>query len=65
MNQLLFYVRENQTPPTCYSLNFFIFLSLEFSNIKKKLISLFSGIERPRKLKLDIHMGNGLIYCVH
>ena len=34
VNHLLFYVKENQTPPTYSSLNFFIFLSLQFSNIK-------------------------------
>ena len=34
-NHLLFYVKENQIPPTYCSLNFFIFLSLQFSNIKK------------------------------
>ena len=31
---LLFYVKENQIPPTYSSLNFFIFLSLKFQNIK-------------------------------
>ena len=36
VNHLLFYVKENQTPPTYSSLNFFSFLSLQFSNIKKK-----------------------------
>ena len=34
VNHLLFYVKENQTPPTYSSLNFFIFLSLQFSDIK-------------------------------
>ena len=33
MNDFLFYVKENQTPPTYSSLNFFIF---SFSPIKKK-----------------------------
>ena len=116
MNHLLFYVKENQT--SIYSsLNFFIFLSLQFSSIKKNL-SLFSqgmrGLQswnlvhtwtvgwcimytwirllvliysfissifclsnsqilnflshfsvRHTKLKLDTHMGKGLIYWIH
>ena len=37
------------------------------SNFQKKKIitSLFSGTERHTKLKLDMHMGKGLSYCVH
>ena len=117
MNHLLFYVKENQISPTYFSLNFFIFLSLQFSNIKTKssffsqglrgtqswnlvhtwtlgwcimytwiglLVFIYSFISsvffisnskiliflshfsvRPTKLKLDTHMGKGLIYCVH
>ena len=34
MNHLLFYGKENQIPPTYSSLNFYIFLSLQFSNVK-------------------------------
>ena len=36
-------------------------ISLKFQNIK--LLSHF--YVRPTKLKLDTHMGSGLIYCVH
>ena len=35
VNHLLFYMQENQTFSTYSSLNFFIFLSLQYSNIKK------------------------------
>ena len=64
MHHLLFYVKENQTPPTYSSHNFFIFLSLQFSNIKK-FISLFSGTERPTKLKLGPHMDSRLMYHMY
>ena len=61
VNYLLFYVKENQIPP---SLNFFIFLSLQFSNTKN-FISLFSGTERHTKLKLSPHMDSRLMYHVY
>ena len=64
MNHLLFYVKENQVPPTYSSLNFFIFLSVQFSYIKK-IISLFSGTERHTKLKLGPHMDSRLVYHVY
>ena len=64
MNHFLFYVKENQIPPTYSSLNFFIFLSLQFSNIKN-LISRFSGTERHTKLKLGPHMDSWLMYHVY
>ena len=44
MNHLLFYGKENQIPPT-YSLNFFIFLSLQFSNIKQFHLSFLRDWE--------------------
>ena len=56
-------MEENQTPPTYSSLNFFIFLSLQFSNIKK--IHLFFFSERPTKLKLGPHMDSRLMYHVY
>ena len=59
----LFYVKENQTPPTYSSLNFFIFLSLQFSNIKA--FHLFSGTERPTKFKLGPLMDNTLVCHVY
>ena len=43
---------------------FFISLMFFLSNSKNiKFLSHFSA--RPTKLKLDAHMGSGLIYCVH
>ena len=54
-------MKENQIPPTYSSLNFFIFLSLIFSNIKK-IKSLFSGTERQTQLKLGPHMDSRLMY---
>ena len=50
--------------PTYSDLNFSIFLSLQFSDIKKKL-SLFSGTERHTKLKLGPHMDSRLMYHVY
>ena len=44
MNHLLFYVKENQIPPTYSSLNFFIFLSLIFLNIKQKSNHFSQGL---------------------
>ena len=64
MNHLLFYVKENQIPPTYSALNFFIFLSLQFSNIKK-IISLFLGTERHTELKFGPHMDSRLMYHVY
>ena len=43
VTDLLYYVKENQTPPAYSSLNFFIFLSLQFSNC---ISSLFSRGQR-------------------
>ena len=63
MNHLLFYVKVNQIPPTYSSLNFFIFLSLQFSNIKKFHLSFLS--ERHTKLKLGPHMDSRLMYHVY
>ena len=64
MNNLLFYVKENQISPTYSSFNFFMFLSLQFSDIKK-FICLFSGTERHTKLKLGPHMDSRLMYHVY
>ena len=64
VNHLLFYVKENQFSPTYSSLNFFIFLSLQFSNIKKNNIFLFSGTESHTKLKFGLHMNSRLMYCI-
>ena len=59
------YVKENKISPIYCSLNFFIFLSLRFSNIKKNIISVFSGTERHTKLKLGPHMDSRLMYHVY
>ena len=56
-------MKENQISPTYSSLNFFIFLFLQFS--KKKNIFLFSGTERHTKLKLGPHMDSSLMYHVY
>ena len=61
MNHLLFYVKENQISPTYSSLNFFIFLSLQFSNIKN-FIFLFSGTEGHTKVKLGLYANSRLMY---
>ena len=47
-----------------YLLPSFIFLSLQFSNIKK-FISFFSGTERHTKLKLGPHIDSRLMYHVY
>ena len=66
MNHLLFYVKDNQISPTYSSLNFFIFLSLQFSDIRKiKSSFLFSGTESHTKLKLGLHMNSRLMYHVY
>ena len=44
VNHLLFYVKENQISPTYSPLNFFIFLSLQFSNIKKNSSFFSQGL---------------------
>ena len=57
-------MKENQIPPTYSFLNFFIFLSFQFSNINN-FIFLFSGTERHTKLKLGPHMYSWLMYHVY
>ena len=61
MNHSLFYVKENQISPTYSSHYFFIFLFLQFSNIKQ-FIFLFSETESHTKLKLGLHMNSRLMY---
>ena len=46
------------------SLYFFIFLSLQFSNIKH-FVAFFSGTRRHTKLELGTHMDNGCTYRVY
>ena len=64
-NGLLYRVYWNQTAAASYSsLYFFIFLSLQFSNINI-FVAHFSGTMRPTKLILGTHMDKGLMYCVY
>ena len=64
MKHLLFYVKEERISPTYSFLNFFISLSLQFSNIKK-IIFLISGTESYTKLKLSLHMNSRLMYHLY
>ena len=57
----MYHVYLNHAAGAYLFLYFFNFLSLKFQNIN--LLSLLSV--RPTKLKLDTHMGKGLIHCVH
>ena len=57
----MYHVHLNQAAGAYLFLYCFNFISLKFQNIK--FLSHFSV--RPTKLKLGIHMGNGVIYCVH
>ena len=64
VQMLLFYLKENQTASTYSSLiSSFFFLS-NFQK-SKNFISLFSGTERPAKLKLGPYMDSRLIYQVY
>ena len=64
MNHLLFYVKENQIPPTYFPLISSVFFLSTFQ-ISKNFISLFSGTERHTKLKLGSHMDSRLVYHVY
>ena len=55
---------RNQAAAAYLIFYFFIFLSLQFSNIKI-FVTLLSGTVRSRRLKLGTHMDNGQIYCVY
>ena len=62
---LMYLVYWNQTISAAYSsLYFFIFLSLQFSNINI-FVTLFSVTVRPTKLILGTHVDKGLMYCVY
>ena len=61
---LVYCLYWNQAAGAYLLLHFLIFLSLQFQSIKIFVI-LFLGTVRPTKVKLDVHMGNGLIYCVY
>ena len=59
----MYRVYQNQAAAVYSSLYFFIFLSLQFSNIKL-FVTLCSGAVRSRRLKLGTHMDNGQMYRV-
>ena len=57
MNDLLYYGKENLTPPTYSSFNFFIFLSLQLTKIKNiyKIVSTYQGY---------VSFAHSLLYCI-
>ena len=63
-NGWMYRVYRNQVAAAYLSHLIFIFLSLQFPNIKM-FLSLFSGNVRPRRLKLDAHMDNGWMNRVY
>ena len=60
----MYHVYQIQAAASYSSLYFFIFLSLQFSNIKI-FVTLFSGTVRPRRLKLGTNVDSGLMYCLY
>ena len=60
----MYRVYRNQAAAAYSSLYFFIFLSLQFTNIKF-FVTLFPGTVRPRRLKLDTHADSGQMYRVY
>ena len=60
----MYLINRNQAAVAYWSLYFFIFLSLELSNIKI-FVTFFSGTVRSRRLKLGTHMDSGQIYRVY
>ena len=63
-NGWMYCVYQNQVAAAYLSLYFFIFLSLQLSNINI-FVTLFSGTVRPRKLKLGTHVDNRCMYRVY
>ena len=57
---LMYRIYWNQAAVAYSLLYFFIFLSLQFQKLIF-FVTLLCETVRPSKLKLDIHMGNGLI----
>ena len=60
----LYHVYQIQAAAAYSSLYFFIFLSLQFSNIKF-FVTLFSGTVRSRRLKLGTNVDSGLMYRLY
>ena len=55
---------QNQAAAVYSSLYFFIFFLSNFQTLKF-FVTPFSGIVRPRRLKLGAHVDNGWMYCVY
>ena len=60
----VFHIYQNHAAALIQPFIFFIFLSLQFSDLKN-FVALPSGIVSPRKLKLGTHMNNGWMYHVY
>ena len=58
------HVYQNQASAAYSSLYFFIFLPLQFSNVKI-FVTLFSETVRPRRLKLGTNVDSGLMYRLY
>ena len=63
-NGWMYRVYRNQAAAAYSSLYFFIFLSLQLSNITI-FFTLFSGTMRPRMLKLGAHVDSAWLYHVY
>ena len=63
-NGQMYHIYQNQAAASYSSLYFFIFLSLQFSTLKF-FITIFSGTERPRRLKLGTPIDSGQMYQVY
>ena len=63
-NGWMYRVYQNQAAAAYLSLYFFIFLSLQLSNIYN-FLHILSGTVRPRKLKLGTPVDNGCMYDVY
>ena len=63
-NGWIYRVYQNQAAAAYLSLYFFIFLSLQLSNINI-FVTLFSGTMRPRKLKHGTPVDNRCMYLVY
>ena len=60
----MYHVYQNLTAAAYSFLNFFFFLSLQFSTLKF-LVTLFSGTVRPRRVKLGTRVDSGQVYHVY
>ena len=60
----MYHVYQIRAAAAYSSLYFFIFLFLQFSNVKI-FVTLFSGTLRPRRLKIGTHLDSGQMYHVY